>query len=105
MAEERRLAYVGITAPGAAVSVPGHRALGVRWPSTNPPVRFLDEFPTELLDWRRPRRSARAGGHGRLRAARPPGLRLRRPGMRGGSDRGSWRPARPPDGTTLSLSW
>ncbi|MFC4853347.1 DNA helicase PcrA [Actinophytocola glycyrrhizae] len=61
LAEERRLAYVGITRAQRQLYL--SRAL-VRsaWgqPMTNPPSRFLDEIPAELVDWRRlqPERSA-----------------------------------------------
>ncbi len=54
LAEERRLAYVGITRARERLYL--SRA-GVRsaWgaPSYNPPSRFLDELPAELVDWRR----------------------------------------------------
>ncbi|WP_020496415.1 DNA helicase PcrA [Sciscionella marina] len=54
LAEERRLAYVGITRARQRLYV--SRAL-VRsaWgqPVSNPASRFLDEIPAELLDWRR----------------------------------------------------
>ena len=53
--EERRLAYVGITrARAAAVPDPG-ASCGRRGaqPSYNPPSRFLDEIPSELVDWQR----------------------------------------------------
>ncbi|GAA3842193.1 DNA helicase PcrA [Saccharothrix violaceirubra] len=61
LAEERRLAYVGITRAQQRLYL--SRAL-VRsaWgqPAANPGSRFLDEIPAELLDWRRvePRRTA-----------------------------------------------
>ncbi|WP_285507278.1 DNA helicase PcrA [Actinokineospora sp. NBRC 105648] len=61
LAEERRLAYVGITRARERLYL--SRAL-VRsaWgqPMTNPASRFFDEIPAELLDWRRlgPERSA-----------------------------------------------
>ena len=61
LAEERRLAYVGITRARQRLYV--SRAL-VRsaWgqPMTNPASRFLDEIPPDLIDWRRmePVRSA-----------------------------------------------
>ncbi|MFJ6675169.1 DNA helicase PcrA [Actinosynnema sp. NPDC091369] len=61
LAEERRLAYVGITRAQKRLYL--SRAL-VRsaWgqPSANPASRFLDEIPADLLDWRRvePRRTA-----------------------------------------------
>jgi DNA helicase-2/ATP-dependent DNA helicase PcrA len=57
--EERRLAYVGITRAQRRLHV--SRALTrSAWgqPSYNPPSRFLDEVPGDLLDWERtePRR-------------------------------------------------
>ncbi|MFE9744934.1 DNA helicase PcrA [Saccharothrix saharensis] len=61
LAEERRLAYVGITRAQKRLYL--SRAL-VRsaWgqPSANPASRFLDEIPADLLDWRRvePKRTA-----------------------------------------------
>ncbi|WNV90795.1 DNA helicase PcrA [Umezawaea sp. Da 62-37] len=63
LAEERRLAYVGITRAQQRLYL--SRAL-VRsaWgqPSANPASRFLDEIPTDLMDWRRvePERSGPA---------------------------------------------
>ena len=52
--EERRLAYVGITRAGSGCIC---RARNVRsaWgsPQYNPPSRFLDDIPAELVDWRR----------------------------------------------------
>ncbi|MFP5336590.1 MAG: DNA helicase PcrA [Actinomycetes bacterium] len=54
LAEERRLAYVGLTRARHRLYV--SRA-GVRsaWgqPQYHPPSRFLDEVPRELVDWRR----------------------------------------------------
>ncbi|MEV8437051.1 DNA helicase PcrA [Actinosynnema sp. NPDC051121] len=61
LAEERRLAYVGITRAQKRLYL--SRAL-VRsaWgqPSANPASRFLDEIPADLVDWRRvePKRTA-----------------------------------------------
>jgi DNA helicase-2/ATP-dependent DNA helicase PcrA len=61
LAEERRLAYVGITRARQRLYL--SRAL-VRsaWgqPMANPPSRFLEEIPDSLIDWRRvePERSA-----------------------------------------------
>ncbi len=61
LAEERRLAYVGITRAQQRLYL--SRAL-VRsaWgqPAANPASRFLDEIPADLIEWRRvePKRSA-----------------------------------------------
>jgi DNA helicase-2/ATP-dependent DNA helicase PcrA len=52
MAEERRLAYVGITRARQRLYL--SRALSrSAWgaPSWNPPSRFLDEIPGELVEW------------------------------------------------------
>jgi DNA helicase-2/ATP-dependent DNA helicase PcrA len=61
LAEERRLAYVGITRAQRKLYL-SRAIVRSAWgqPMTNPPSRFLDEIPTELLDWRRvqPERSA-----------------------------------------------
>ncbi|WP_017537947.1 UvrD-helicase domain-containing protein [Nocardiopsis halophila] len=52
--EERRLAYVGITRAQERLYV-SRAAVRSAWgtPSYNPPSRFLDEVPKELVDWRR----------------------------------------------------
>ena len=74
LAEERRLAYVGITrARAAALSVPRAVALGLGRAAWNPPSRFLDEIPGELasVDRRgrpRSRSSAAYGDDGAGRA-------------------------------------
>ncbi|WP_030888990.1 ATP-dependent DNA helicase [Streptomyces sp. NRRL F-5053] len=52
--EERRLAYVGITRAQQRLYLT-RAAMRSAWgqPSYNPPSRFLDEIPTEYLDWKR----------------------------------------------------
>jgi DNA helicase II / ATP-dependent DNA helicase PcrA len=52
--EERRLAYVGITRARQRLAISRaavRSAYGA--PQHNPPSRFLEEIPAELLDWRR----------------------------------------------------
>jgi DNA helicase-2/ATP-dependent DNA helicase PcrA len=99
LAEERRLAYVGITRARERLYLSRAIVRSVFGaPSTNPPSRFLDEIPADLVDWRRsePERSAPVGAFGF-------GRRTSRPGA--GSDRGSWRPgAAPLAGPALSLA-
>jgi DNA helicase II / ATP-dependent DNA helicase PcrA len=54
LAEERRLAYVGITRARKRLYI--SRAIArSAWgsPQHNPPSRFLNEVPSELIDWRR----------------------------------------------------
>ncbi|MDT7675609.1 MAG: ATP-dependent helicase UvrD/PcrA, partial [Pseudonocardiales bacterium] len=110
LSEERRLAYVGITRARERLYLSRAIVRSVFGaPSTNPPSRFLDEIPTELLDWRRsaPERSAPVGMVGFGQRGRfgggtggPGGA-----GLRGGSDRGAWRPgAAPSMAPTLSLA-
>ncbi|WP_131748410.1 DNA helicase PcrA [Frankia sp. Cppng1_Ct_nod] len=52
--EERRLAYVGITRARARLYLT-RAQIRSAWgqPAYNPPSRFLDEVPSELVDWRR----------------------------------------------------
>jgi DNA helicase-2/ATP-dependent DNA helicase PcrA len=61
LAEERRLAYVGITRAQRRLYL-SRAIVRSAWgqPLTNPPSRFLDEIPADLVDWRRvqPERSA-----------------------------------------------
>ncbi|MCQ9353326.1 DNA helicase PcrA [Corynebacterium sp. 153RC1] len=54
LAEERRLAYVGITRARRVLYV-SRAMLRSSWGNavTNPPSRFLAEIPEELIDWRR----------------------------------------------------
>ncbi|GGM58852.1 DNA helicase [Longimycelium tulufanense] len=61
LAEERRLAYVGITRARQRLYL-SRAMVRSAWgqPMTNPASRFLDELPADLIDWRRvePERSA-----------------------------------------------
>ncbi|MCY7401129.1 MAG: UvrD-helicase domain-containing protein, partial [Nocardioides sp.] len=52
--EERRLAYVGVTRAQQRLYV-SRAMVRSAWgaPSHNPASRFLDEFPVDLVDWRR----------------------------------------------------
>ncbi len=52
--EERRLAYVGITRARERLYL-SRAVVRSAWgaPSHNPPSRFLEEIPVELLDWQR----------------------------------------------------
>lgn len=54
LAEERRLAYVGITRARQRLFV-SRAAVRTVWgqPQYNPPSRFLSEIPEELIDWQR----------------------------------------------------
>jgi DNA helicase-2/ATP-dependent DNA helicase PcrA len=60
LAEERRLAYVGITRAKRRLYLTS-AAIRTAWgaPSENPPSRFFDEIPMHLLDWRRTLADAR----------------------------------------------
>jgi DNA helicase-2/ATP-dependent DNA helicase PcrA len=63
LAEERRLAYVGITRARERLYL-SRAVTRSAWgqPSTNPASRFLDEIPAELMDWRRLEPSRRSSG-------------------------------------------
>jgi DNA helicase-2/ATP-dependent DNA helicase PcrA len=52
--EERRLAYVGVTRAEQRLYV-SRAVVRSAWgaPSHNPPSRFIDELPLDLVDWRR----------------------------------------------------
>ncbi|QCB92987.1 DNA helicase PcrA [Cellulomonas shaoxiangyii] len=54
LAEERRLAYVGLTRARERLYV-SRAAVRTAWgvPNEFPPSRFLDDIPEELVDWRR----------------------------------------------------
>ncbi len=54
LAEERRLAYVGLTRAEQRLYIT-RAAIRSAWgqPSYNPPSRFLNEIPADLITWRR----------------------------------------------------
>ena len=58
LAEERRLAYVGITRARKRLHI-SRAIVRTAWgsPQHNPPSRFLDEIPDRLIDWRRTERA------------------------------------------------
>ncbi|QIS15861.1 DNA helicase PcrA [Nocardia arthritidis] len=106
LAEERRLAYVGITRARQRLYLT--RAVirsGWGQPVSNPESRFLQEIPGHLMDWRRLEPAGSPGGRGiRKRSegddlerdwTRGDGWSEQRPGLR---DRGPRRPA--PGGVT-----
>jgi len=109
LAEERRLAYVGLTRARERLYI-SRAAVRTAWgvPNEFPPSRFLDDIPDELVDWRR-RESSTAqlrggwGGSaiGRGYGARGDGGRAdggRGAGWRGGSGEREARPALPSTG-------
>jgi DNA helicase-2/ATP-dependent DNA helicase PcrA len=63
LAEERRLAYVGITRAMKRLYVT-RAMMRSAWgqPNANPASRFLADIPRELIEWRRTDADARAGG-------------------------------------------
>jgi DNA helicase-2/ATP-dependent DNA helicase PcrA len=81
LAEERRLAYVGITRARERLYLSrGLIRSTFGQPNANPASRFLDEVPADLVEWKRsePERAAPVGrfGFGRRQV---------------GPDRGSWK--------------
>jgi DNA helicase-2/ATP-dependent DNA helicase PcrA len=63
LAEERRLAYVGITRAKQRLYL-SRAMLRSAWgqPGANPASRFIDDIPSDLIDWRRTDADARSGG-------------------------------------------
>ena len=78
--EERRLAYVGITRARERLHL-SRAVMRSAWgsPQWNPPSRFLEEIPTELIDWQREDTGASAPEPTIARARALPG---RSPGNR-----------------------
>jgi DNA helicase II / ATP-dependent DNA helicase PcrA len=70
--EERRLAYVGITRARSRLFL-SRAVVRAAWgaPSYNPPSRFLEEVPGELVDWKRAESSTTSTPAGARLAARP----------------------------------
>ena len=95
LAEERRLAYVGITRAQQRLFL--SRAIvrtAFGQPSVNPASRFLDEVPAELVDWRREEAQRPSAPVGRFGFGRRPNA----------TDRGDWRvPERKLNTATISL--
>ncbi len=84
--EERRLAYVGITRARERLHL-SRAAVRSAWgaPQYNPPSRFLDEIPADLVDWERELSGAAAVGR---RDQRPAVATLAaRPGVRSPGNR------------------
>jgi len=63
--EERRLAYVGLTRAQQRLYV-SRAVVRSAWgaPAHNPPSRFLDELPADLVDWRRTQADTTSWGSG-----------------------------------------
>ncbi|HEX6755220.1 MAG TPA: 3'-5' exonuclease, partial [Mycobacteriales bacterium] len=82
--EERRLAYVGITRARRRLFV-SRAVTRSAWgqPSYNPPSRFLDEVPDELVDWERTASTGRGGSA--PAQARVAAAGLARGSLRGGA--------------------
>ncbi|MGB7817839.1 MAG: DNA helicase PcrA, partial [Ornithinibacter sp.] len=84
--EERRLAYVGITRARERLHL-SRAAIRSAWgaPQYNPPSRFLDEIPADLVEWERELSGAAAVGR---RDQRPAVATLAgRPGVRSPGNR------------------
>jgi DNA helicase-2/ATP-dependent DNA helicase PcrA len=89
LAEERRLAYVGITRAQRRLYV-SRAMVRSSWgqPVANPPSRFLDENPADLIEWRRlePARSAPSAPTWTVRRGDRPGAGPARGPMKGWQD-------------------
>lgn len=79
--EERRLAYVGITRARERLHL-SRAAVRSAWgaPQYSPASRFLDEIPTELIEWERA--EATGGGFGRGAGRSAMASLAQRPGVR-----------------------
>ena len=89
-AEERRLAYVGLTRARERLYI-SRAAVRTAWgvPNEFPPSRFLDDLPDELIDWRR-----RESSTSQLARRLGLGLRLASGGYRRSPRRGTASPDR-----------
>jgi DNA helicase-2/ATP-dependent DNA helicase PcrA len=88
LAEERRLAYVGLTRARERLYI-SRAAVRTAWgvPNEFPPSRFLDDLPEDLLDWRRRESSTdRLRGPGGFLGGRSGGY-----GSGSGGSGGGWR--------------
>jgi DNA helicase-2/ATP-dependent DNA helicase PcrA len=86
--EERRLAYVGITRAQQRLFL-SRATVRSSWgsPSYNPPSRFLEELPTELLDWRNPPKAWQRGSTGYSRSTPAIARVAAKPGVRSPGNR------------------
>ena len=107
LAEERRLAYVGITRARERLYL-SRAMIRATWgdPMQNPESRFLAEIPQHLIDWRRlePKRSQFGGSRGVFGQDRPSWGGQNGGGQYGGRGRssgsdGGWTPKRAPKPT------
>src|SRR5207244_9267043 len=110
LAEERRLAYVGITRARQRLYL-SRAVVRSAWgqPISNPESRFLQEIPGHLIDWRRMAPSNGAFGAGRSTGyerdwTQPEGYWADRAGLqRPGISSGPRRPAPSPARNTTEL--
>jgi DNA helicase-2/ATP-dependent DNA helicase PcrA len=70
--EERRLAYVGLTRAEKRLYISrAEYRLTFGTPKYNPGSRFLDEIPTDLIEWKNEARSSSSSGSSGLRRRTP----------------------------------